>query len=126
MIFSTRYWGFVPFTVLASETVRFAILDMDTNFQSLSISNLVSRNRKDSTKRSHVTMERQPQRNRIDHSRKYHNIPSYYLFVIPKILHKAAFNMYATGGGQRIFFSAARFLYPPPKAKSPPKQSAEK
>ena len=52
MIFSTRYWGFVPFTVLASETVRFAILDMDTNFQSLSISNLVPRIRK---KRSHVT-----------------------------------------------------------------------
>ena len=53
MIFSTRYWGLVPFTVLASETVRFAILDMDTNFQSLSISNLVPRIRK---KRSHETI----------------------------------------------------------------------
>ena len=28
MIFSTRYWGLVPFTVLASETVGFAILDV--------------------------------------------------------------------------------------------------
>ena len=28
MIFSTRYWGLVPFTVFASETVRFAILDV--------------------------------------------------------------------------------------------------
>ena len=55
MIFSTRYWGLVPFTVLASETVRFAILDMDTNYQSLSISNLVPRIRK---KRSHETMHR--------------------------------------------------------------------
>ena len=59
MIFSTRYWGLVPFTVLASETVRFAILDMDTNFQSLSISNLVPRIRQ---KRSHETIERQPLR----------------------------------------------------------------